>query len=482
MHPPPASSTATPAAPESQTRTPETRRRTLYRLAIRLTFVLTLVSCAFFVTIFTGARDADGGSLRAINICVPLLAGLIASGYTQPPRGVSDAETDWILAILVAVTGFVSVELVKVRLPTISGLWNVDNIAMIVWALTSATVVFTVRHTLRMWPVWVYSLLSAALLPYVLITAGLGGTDTAAVLAAALLGTIAVLLAARIVSWWHRLCATAVHLATVLAATFLLEFDSLLLRVVIVAAIMPVTSVFAVHRITDLRSTYRIPHVTVSFPHRKPLSYLALVLVAVALLIHSLPVPPVPPVLQARADWHVRMSLAQVAEFGFIAKFTGAGSTLVRYGSNSSAAVAVDVLTVPTLARLRDFDDAVWYPSDLPVNYEPEQLAGPVEVAARALHSNADSSTSDTAQHWYAITWVWRTAEQFQRVTVIANQATSERHLPPDPRPLSVQNSIIGPLLWIARQQPDSVSTVDPVARQAAGAVARQVLDAGMPT
>jgi hypothetical protein len=99
------------------------------------------------------------------------------------------------------------------------------------------------------------------------------------------------------------------------------------------------------------------------------------------------------------------------------------------------------------------------------------------------VHSNADMTANDQAQDWYALTWVWRTAAVYQRVTVVVNQAavsqSGQPADPPAPRGLTWRNSLLDPLLWVARQQPISPGIVSPEVSGTAQAVASKILAAG---
>ena len=130
--------------------------------------------------------------------------------------------------------------------------------------------------------------------------------------------------------------------------------------------------------------------------------------------------------------------------------------------------------------RLRDYDDAIWYPTTVPINYRNADLPGPVAVAARTLHTNADRTATTADLHWHALTWLWRTAEAYQRVTVVVSQVEGPRE-PPLPHALTLRNSLIEPLLWVIRQQPDAPGEVAQEVRDTADSVAAQIAGAAVP-
>jgi hypothetical protein len=200
--------------------------------------------------------------------------------------------------------------------------------------------------------------------------------------------------------------------------------------------------------------------------------------VALGLLLTSLPLRPAPAPPEVRSDWMTAAGLRPTATLDFITRFAGPGSTLTRYRSpadNTNYAVAVDVITAPNLARLRDYDDAIWYPTTVPVDYHAVSLPGPVPVTARTAHTNADRTATDQDGHWHALTWLWRTAEAYQRVTVVVSQVEGLNE-PPLPHALTLRNSLIEPLLWVIRQQPDAPGEVAPEVRDTADSVAAQIV------
>lgn len=71
-------------------------------------------------------------------------------------------------------------------------------------------------------------------------------------------------------------------------------------------------------------------------------------------------------------------ALDPIENFDFITDFLGPDATLTRYralGGAGEYQTVVDVMTAPSLGRLQDFSDAVWYPSTAPVNYRPYDVA-----------------------------------------------------------------------------------------------------------
>lgn len=450
----------------------------------RIVLVLALAAIAYAVPAINGFSDAAAGSLSAYTLTLPLLAALVVAGYTRPPRGVSDAETDWIVAILVCGGGFLAVSLFTQRLPTLAALWRVDNLRPALWAAAAAMVVFSVRHVLRMWTVWAYVVLTAPVMTYLLLTAQLGGSDDDGVYVAAAFGTVAVYFSARVANWRWRLLTTALNLVVGLALVPVTGYltDSLLVRMMVVAGVLPLLTIFVLHHAAHVTGTQRFPHLRTQFPHRRGWSYPTLIVISLGLLFTSLHAPKAPDTLVAHGNWTTQLGLRPVEQFGFISRFVGPGSTLTRYQLPPGQEVnglAIDVITAPNLARLRDYSSAIWYPSPAPTNYQPVSLPAP--VSAVSLQSGGGSVTRvDQASDWYLVTWIWEVPTGYQQVTIIMDQGVTPGQ-PPSPRPLTLRNSLIEPLVWLAREQPDPTNTVPPPVLAATNAVARQILTAGAP-
>ena len=109
---------------------------------IVLLLVLTLIP---FWGIYRGiAVLIAGGSPIAYVSVVPVLAAMIAFGYRSPPRGVGDAESDWILAAIFGGLGLFLRHLMSNRFPTLSGLWQLPLVGAVLWAACLAAVLFGV--------------------------------------------------------------------------------------------------------------------------------------------------------------------------------------------------------------------------------------------------------------------------------------------------------------------------------------------------
>lgn len=427
-------------------------------------------------------NEAVNGSRTAFLVIAPLLVLVAATGYRLPARGVGDNESDWIVAAVTGAVGFCSIALITHRFPTLSGLWRLELVGALVWVACAGMIVFSTRHVIRMWQVWIFAFGCALTLPYLLTTASLGGSDTAAAGVGALLGAISVYMAGRPTRRHWQIAATLLCLVVGGGLSVVLtERLGLFATLIIVAAVVPVTVTVGLHHFTELTRSHRRAAVSARFHPLSPRSVVVLGLVAVGVLVTHIPppVPQTPP--QVNGDWALRSGLGAPTRFDFITRFLGPRSSLVRYDIPAVAnrpAAAVDVITTPDLATLQDYSDAVWYPASKPANYHPAGTEVAVPAGAQSIHSDADAATDSTAQNWYALTWVWRVPNAYQRINIVVSQTAADAEIP-DPQPISLGNTLLTPLLWISRQQSDGTGQVGKATVKRATDIASLLTKAG---
>jgi hypothetical protein len=431
----------------------------------RLAVFAILSSSAYAFAIAAILGDALAGSRVVVLLVLPILIGVIASGYRQAPRGVSDTESDWIVALVAGIAGFTGIYLLRNRMPTLSIQWQLDLLAVLLWIACLVAVTFGIRHVVRMWQLWLFAVCCISPLPFLLTAAAFGGSDRVVALLTAAFGATAVFLAGRSASLGRRVSATLVCLASASALTvFVGNHLSLAATVLLVAGVVPVV-VTVVMLLRDAHLMSTATSAWTDMPHRSPLSLLMLVFVAVMLLLINPPHAKSQYASTVAADWEQRAGLEPEDNFPFITRYVGSDATFVRYAVpvvDGMPAAAVDVITTDRLAALNDFDDAVWYPSSRPVEYQSIEGES-TPAGARVIHSNADATADSANVDWYAVTWMWKTGDAYQRVTVIVNQTPGSDALPPPPAALSFLDTSIKPALWLARQQPDGIGQVDPL-------------------
>jgi hypothetical protein len=448
---------------------------------LRIGCLLGLCAVAFAFLAVHATHHAVAGSYTAYLLVTPVLGALIASGI-RPSPGVADTEFDWIVAIIFAAAGLLALRMLSQRLPALSGLWNWQHYTPVIFVMAAGMILFGVRHVLRLWRSWVFALCCAPAMPFLLATSHLGGTEDDAVLVGAGLGTIAVYLATSTFARWRRLLAAAVNLAVALGLDYVLGWEGLLARTVLVAGAVPVLNVVAIRVAGHIRVAKSLAahpaKGTAKFPHVGIRGAAVLVVLAAAMLISSPPVSSEYPEVAADRGWIAQLNLRPVHNFTFISRFLGPGATLTRYTMDGNPAVAVDVISSPNLALLNDYADTVWYPSSTPVNFQSVDLGEP--IIAKSAQSDPDSAAANPSDQWYALTWLWRTTGDFQRVTVVVSQDLANGTPPPPAGPISWTNSLLQPMLWLTRQQPAPIGVIPKQVSRTATIVAEQILAAGV--
>lgn len=441
----------------------------------RMAAVIVLSAVAYGVSYGQIVADAIAGSRAAYLVVVPALAALIAFGYRSAPRGVGDSESDSIAATLLGIVGLTAIHLISQRTPALAGLWRLHLLEVVVWFGCAVVVLFGVRRAVQMWELWLFAVLSATPLPFLMATAALGGSDLASALLAAALGAVAVFLAGRFAPIVPRV-GTALGsfavAATVVSLTPLGEVN-LLLVIVATSGLIPVLAIAALSGATAARRPIDESNTPHTYPRISPISLGVLVAMSLVLLAINPAGAASPAVSTVSPDWMKRAGLSAPTSFPFITRFLGPGSTLDRYevpGVAGMPAAAVDVMTANG-AALQDYVDAVWYPTTRPLDYSPAEPTGAMPLGARVIHTNADTATDGAGGDWYAVTWLWHSGDVSQQVTVTVSQTVGGDQPPPAPAGLSLVQTALRPAMWLARQQPHQTGQVDPRVSQRAAEV-----------
>ncbi len=432
-------------------------------------FAATALGAAGWAPLYLGLlRDLPAGSRCVYLLAVPVLLAVVAAGHRTPPCGVGDAESDWIVAVLLGVAGVAGIAVLDERLPTLAGLWRLPALTGVVWFAGVLTVLFGIRHVMRMWAVWVFAVAVTTPLPFLLITAELGGGDRAAVAVPACIGAVAVALGTPGVPWRRRWLATLSCLTSGLLIAATVPADPVVLTM-LVTGVAPILAILVTRRATAGSPEFPLPQ-------RSAWAMAILAVIAAALPVLTMPAAPSYAAATVTTDWTERTAWGTPRDYPFITRYLGSGSTLRRFSVlpvDGLPAAAVDVMSTPDRGALRDVADAVWYPSARPLDYRPAEH--PLPDGARVLHSNADAVTTGADAPWYAVTWTWTSGTLNQRVTVIVSQSLTGAIPPPEPAPLSLPAASVRPLLWLARQQPDDTGGIDDLVQLRARAVIDQV-------
>ncbi|AQT78489.1 hypothetical protein B1R94_03380 [Mycolicibacterium litorale] len=450
---------------------------------LRVVLLIAFTLVAFGSTFYETALSIAGGSPLAYLAVLPILLAMIAVG-SAPPRGVGDAEADWILAGVVGGLGLLAHFLLEDRFPTLSGLWKLPLIAAVIWVTVAATILFGVRRVANKWPVWLFALFTATPLPYLMTTAWLGGSTLAAAAVAAALGAVAVFLAGRQRPTPWRLAATAACLLLGVSVAVALRDCPLLLAVAVSGGAVPVVTFAVLTGFTNGRPRGPLFEPT-PLPHRSPLSIALLAVLAVVLLALNTSrwTAPTPPP-QAQPNWPSELGLVQTDQFDFVQRYLGPDASFVRYtvpSRDGYSEAAVDVISADNLERLRTYRDVVWYPVTVMPNYTHIDVGNPAVTDARAAASDSSAATDATAKQWYAVTWVWRTGDTYQQVFVTLNQDPTSAAAPPAPELLSLRDTLAAPVLWLSRQQANPSGEVDSEVSDRANDIIAAILRAGAP-
>lgn len=468
---------------------PRPHEKSRRAFSVRLVALIALILIPFW-SIFRGIYSAiANGAPFAYLAVVPLLCAMIAVGHRKPPGGVGDAESDWILAAIFGGLGLFLRHLMSNRFPTLSGLWQLPLVGAVLWAACAAAVLFGVRRVMQMWSMWVFAVGTLTPLPYLLVTAAAGGGVVAATAVAGVIGGLAVFLAAREQPLVWRLCVSAATSISSVGASLIAvgggigrEPDSLLILVLLCAGVFPLCGFLVLFGIPP--STGGSAR-SATAPRHSVVSLAVLGVGAVIVLMLNLPYntsegQPV----RAQPNWAAYLDWPAGNHFPFIRRYLGERATFVRHVVPSIPGLpeaAVDVITADNLAVLRTYRDAIWYPATVPPNYRGLDLGKSEVVAGRVAATDSSLATNAHVPDWYVVTWLWSTGTTYQQVFVVVNQTWTSRGAPPVPAPLSIRATMIGPALWLVRQQADPPAKVDPVVVARAQQIEHQVLDAGRP-
>ena len=460
---------------------PRSERHNRRDLLMRLSVFLALILIPFW-DIFRGVVFAiASGAPIAYLAVIPLLLAMIGVGHRRPPSGVGDAEADWILAGLFGGLGLFLRHLMSNRFPTLSGLWQLPLVGAVLWAACAAAVLFGVRRVMQTWALWVFAVATVTPLPYLLVTAATGGGAVAAAAVTGVIGGVAVFLAApEHPPLWRLGVAATTSLVSVGAAVIAVGGGLDGTRLPLVLAVLCGFLVLG-----GIRSRATQSAGNAVLPRRSSGSLAVLGLGAGIVLLLNQPYTAFDgQPASAQANWAARLGLPAGEQFSFIRRYLGPHATFARHAVPSIPGLpeaAVDVITTNNLAALRTYRDALWYPATVPPNYQPLELGDPAVVEGRAAATDSSLATDPHVPDWYVVTWLWRTGAAYQQIFVVVNQTWTSKAAPPVPVPLSIRATVIGPALWLVRQQADPGTKVDPAVAARAQQVVRRVLSAGGP-
>lgn len=446
-------------------------------------FLLTLLP---FSGVLAGiAVSIAAGSPLTYLASLPILIGMVAVGYHSPPDGVGDAESDWILAALFGGLGLFLRHLMSNRFPTLSGLWELPLVGAVLWGACITAVLFGVRRVIQLWVLWLFAVVTVTPLPFLLATAALGGGAIAAGTVSAVLGGIAVVLAARCRALLLRMLAGFLTVVLSFSTTVVVSAavpalgNTNLLGVLVAGGLIPLAGFITVNRLAPNRCE---PAPRLRMPARSPAALVALIAGAGVVFVLNMPYSRAAPTLvRADPNWAGRLNLPVEQSFSFIHRYLGPAAAFTRYRIASAPGqpeAAVDVITTDNLATLLTYRDAVWYPATVPPNYRPFDIGGRIDDG-RSAATDSTLATDSQDRDWYIVTWLWQVGRSYQQIFVVVNQTWTAEDPPPVPVGLSLRATVIGPALWLVRQQANPAHGVDGAVSARADRLVSEIVSAG---
>lgn len=154
----------------------------IYRLMVRWTLILVLTGIAFHRSIASLIDTTRAGSLGGYVWTVPMAAVLVAITVSRRARNelpIHDRQTDIIVGVMGLGMAVLIQGVLVARYALYFNMLRLDLIAMWMFVLSSAVVLFGLRPLMRF--VWVWIMLLAVFsLPYFLVVIALGGGKAAA--------------------------------------------------------------------------------------------------------------------------------------------------------------------------------------------------------------------------------------------------------------------------------------------------------------
>ncbi|MFN8090007.1 MAG: hypothetical protein U0R81_13750 [Mycobacterium sp.] len=104
-----------------------------------------------------------------------------------------------IVALLAGAGALATLALLNNRIPTLSQLWRIDMVGLVIFTVGATGVLLGLRYAFALWDVWLLLLICASPVPFLLVGAVFGGSDTG-------LGRLACVVAAFVVFRAARSC------------------------------------------------------------------------------------------------------------------------------------------------------------------------------------------------------------------------------------------------------------------------------------
>lgn len=413
----------------------------VHRLIIRWTIIVVLTVIAFWSTFASLFEEAYAGSLIGYIFAIPWLALLAAQGVARRRSGelpIHDRQTDLIIGFMGLVLALLFKGVLVGRYADQYHLIHLDFLAMWLFFVSAAVVMFGLRPVTRFALVWLL-LLAIFPLPFRILVISLGGTRYAA-------GFILVVVAAGATA----LAVGRTRRRGLIGAASTLVVGTIILLVMMV--FFPTAPVMAYSQIPALFATALVCEVMYLYSRRgepkrpldrpiNPLSAKTLVLAlsmvivtALGLALISLPKSSAPPVVRDNAlefgtplitpaGWQT----TDVTEYDFVKRFFGRNSLLIRQKMvaeqgnpawdklSRPRTVMVDSVTTIRPVTFSVYPDNVIYDMAATRTSQGRKIDLGNDVIGE-IFTVVDDTLLVT---WTKLTWTWRNSTAAQRVTLI---------------------------------------------------------------
>lgn len=410
------------------------------RVVLRWIFIIGLAVIAFWPSLVSLAMTTRGGGFNGYLWMVPVAAVLAAQGVARRPRTelpIHDRQTDVIVGIMGLVFALLLHGVLLQRYALYFDLLRLDFLAMYVFVLSSAIVLFGLRPVARFAWVWLLALFMFAL-PYQILVIMLGGNRIAAGAATLIIAGSATGIS--VGRTWRRgwiggLAAWGVGIAVLIVMAVFFPYAPVTVYqeapALIATALVSLVMFFLARRGQPKRILSRKVEPLAA---GQVLAGLPLVLViAILLAMVKLPILPAPPVAQfdlplsgplnPPAGWHVD----ETADYPWVKRLHGRIAHLTRQQMVADTGnPRWDKLSRPRTVMVdsvvtdRPFSFNV-YPAKVLYDVSATRLSKPRRVDLG--YGVAGEAVSVVDDHllvtWNMLQWTWRNDRRAQRVLLI---------------------------------------------------------------
>lgn len=411
------------------------------RVALRWGYIAILTGVAFWPSITSLAETARSDGFNSYIWMVPAAAILAAQGVARRPRTelpIHDRQTDVIVGLMGLVLALLLHGVLLQRYALYFHLLRLDFLALYVFVLSSAIVLFGLRPVARFAAVWVL-LLAMFALPYQILVILLGGNRIAAGAATlAIAGGATGIAVGRTVrrGWIGGLAAWGVGLVILVALAVFFPYAPVLVYQEVPALTATALVGFVMFFLARRGGPKRLLDRKIEpIAAGQVLAGLPLVLVvAVLLAMVKLPILPTPPTqhfaglplsgpLNPPAGWHV----TETEDYPWVKRLYGRISYLTRQRMVADVGNPQwDKLSRPRTVMVdnvvtdRPMSFSV-YPAKVLYDVSATRLSKPRRVGLGYGVVGEAVTVVDDRLHvtWNMLQWTWRNDERAQRIVLI---------------------------------------------------------------